>query len=46
MLYRAREDFTAYKAYCESREAHYMEQEDQEDDLEWRVEDYKSGWDQ
>ena len=32
---RAREEsVTAYKAYCEAREAHYVEQEDQEDDLE------------
>ena len=32
---RAREEIvTAYKAYCEAREAHYVEQEDQEDDLE------------
>ncbi|MDD0245713.1 hypothetical protein PSY47_23345, partial [Shigella flexneri] len=32
---RAREEIlTTYKAYCEAREAHYVEQEDQDDDLE------------
>ena len=31
----------AYKTYREAREANYMEQEDQDDDLALRVEDFK-----